>query len=104
MSPDDIRGLDDLHKLPFLQRPTCAMPIRPSGGRSGDMPIIKGVNVFPSQSEAVLMAQGCPANYQLVVDRVNNSDTLEVLVEMSPELFSDSLGSVTGHEKVLAAS
>ena len=70
-------------------------------GRSDDMLIIKGVNVFPSQIEAVLIAQGYPPNYQLVVDRVNNGDTLEVLVEMSPELFSDSLSSVTEKEKKL---
>ncbi len=72
-------------------------------GRSDDMLIIKGVNVFPSQIEAVLIAQGYPPNYQIVVDRVNNSDTLEVLVEMSPELFSDSLSSVTEKEKALVA-
>ena len=72
-------------------------------GRSDDMLIIKGVNVFPSQIEAVLIAQGYPPNYQIAVDRVNNSDTLEVLVEMSPELFSDSLSSVTEKEKALVA-
>ena len=72
-------------------------------GRSDDMLIIKGVNVFPSQIEAVLLAQGCPSNYQIVVDRVNNSDTLEVLVEMTPEFFSDSLSSVTEKEKTLVA-
>ena len=70
-------------------------------GRSDDMLIIKGVNVFPSQIEAVLIAQGYPANYQIIVDRVNNSDTLEVLVEMTPQLFSDSLSSVTEQEKIL---
>ena len=47
-------------------------------GRSDDMLIIKGVNVFPSQIEAVLIEQGYQANYQLVVDRVNNSDTLPI--------------------------
>ena len=72
-------------------------------GRSDDMLIIKGVNVFPSQIEAVLIAQGYPPNYQIVVDRVNNTDTLEVLVEMSTELFSDSLSSVTENEKKLVA-
>ncbi len=72
-------------------------------GRSDDMLIIKGVNVFPSQIEAVLIAQGYPPNYQLIVDRVNNSDTLEVLVEMTPEMFSDSLSSITEKEKVLVA-
>ena len=70
-------------------------------GRSDDMLIIKGVNVFPSQIETVLIEQGYSPNYQLVVDRVNNSDTLEVLVEMTPELFSDSLGNITEMEKKL---
>ena len=70
-------------------------------GRSDDMLIVKGVNVFPSQIETVLMEQGYPANYQLIVDRVNHSDTLEVLVEMTPENFSDSLAKVTSMEKAL---
>ena len=70
-------------------------------GRSDDMLIIKGVNVFPSQIEQVLLEQGYPANYQIVVDRVNHSDTLEVMVEMTPENFSDSLAKVTSMEKCL---
>ena len=60
-------------------------------GRSDDMLIIKGVNVFPSQIETVLMEQGYPANYQIIVDRVNHSDTLDVQVEMTPELFTDNV-------------
>lgn len=73
-------------------------------GRSDDMLIVKGVNVFPSQVEAVLLEQGYPANYQIVVDRVNNSDTMEVLVEMTPENFSDNLGVITEMEKGLVAA
>lgn len=73
-------------------------------GRSDDMLIVKGVNVFPSQIEAVLLEQGYAANYQIVVDRVNHSDTLEVMVEMTPELFSDSLGEITEMEKKLVAA
>ena len=73
-------------------------------GRSDDMLIIKGVNVFPSQIETVLLEQGYPANYQIIVDRVNNSDTLEVMVEMTPENFSDSLGVITEREKSLVAA
>ena len=72
-------------------------------GRSDDMLIVKGVNVFPSQIETVLIQQGYAANYRIVVDRVNHSDTLEVLVEMTPELFSDSLGKITEMEKSLVA-
>jgi len=73
-------------------------------GRSDDMLIVKGVNVFPSQIESVLIDQGYPANYQIIVDRVNHSDTLEVMVEMTPECFSDSLGKITEMEKNLVAS
>lgn len=70
-------------------------------GRSDDMLIIKGVNVFPSQIEAVLMNNGYAANYQIIVDRVNNGDTIEVHVEMTPEMFSDSLREVSSREKEL---
>ena len=70
-------------------------------GRSDDMLIIRGVNVFPSQIETVLLQQGYPANYQIVVDRVNNTDTFEVMVEMTPEIFSDSLAKITKAEKTL---
>ena len=70
-------------------------------GRSDDMLIIKGVNVFPSQIETVLLEQGYQANYQILVDRVNNSDTLEVQVEMTPENFSDSLSKISEMEKAL---
>ena len=73
-------------------------------GRSDDMLIIRGVNVFPSQIETVLLNHGYPANYQIIVDRVNNSDTLEVMVEMTPENFSDSLGVITEREKSLVAA
>ena len=73
-------------------------------GRSDDMLIIKGVNVFPSQIETVLIAQGYQANYQLIVDRVNNTDTLEVMVEMTPENFSDNLGKITEMEKHLVSA
>lgn len=68
-------------------------------GRTDDMLIIKGVNVFPSQVEEVLINQGMPANYQLIVDRVNNSDTMEVKVEMTPEMFSDTVSAIEKKEK-----
>ncbi len=53
-------------------------------GRSDDMMVVKGVNVFPSQIETVLLNDGYEANYQLVVDRVKNSDTIACDVEWSP--------------------
>ena len=72
-------------------------------GRSDDMLIVKGVNVFPSQIETVLIQQGYAANYQIIVDRVNNSDTLDVLIEMNVDNFSDNLGKITAMEKSLVA-
>ena len=61
-------------------------------GRTDDMIIIRGVNVFPSQIEAVLVSsKGVLPHYQLIVDRQKNLDTLEVLVEVEKELFSDEV-------------
>ena len=65
------------------------------------MLIIRGVNVFPSQIETVLLKQGYQANYQIIVDRVNHSDTLEVRVEMTPEMFVDNVGEIETRQKVL---
>ena len=73
-------------------------------GRSDDMLIIRGVNVFPSQIETVLLQQGYGANYQIIVDRVNNSDTFEVMVEMNADMFSDSLAKISSAEKELVAA
>ena len=73
-------------------------------GRSDDMLIVKGVNVFPSQIETVLLNKGYAANYQIIVTRVNNSDNLEVQVEMTPEMFSDSVGEIEKKEKELVAA
>jgi len=61
-------------------------------GRSDDMLIIKGVNVFPTQIEEVLFqAEGCEPHYQLIVDRVGNMDTLEVQVEVNDRIFFDEM-------------
>ncbi len=71
-------------------------------GRSDDMMIIRGVNVFPSQIETVLLKEGYEPNYQIVVDRVGNTDTFDVNVEMNPDMFSDTVRGVTEQEKALA--
>ena len=68
-------------------------------GRSDDMLIIRGVNVFPSQIETVLLNQGYSANYQIIVDRVKNTDTLDVHVEMTPEMFTDNMGEIDRRQK-----
>ena len=73
-------------------------------GRSDDMLIIRGVNVFPSQIETVLLNEGMTPNYQIIVDRVNNTDTFDINVEMSQEMFSDNLGEIAQKEKQLVAS
>ncbi len=70
-------------------------------GRSDDMMIIRGVNVFPSQIETVLLNEGYTPNYQIVVDRVNNSDTLDIYVELAPDQFSDIVSVTQKREKKL---
>ena len=73
-------------------------------GRSDDMMIIRGVNVFPSQIETVLLNEGYAPNYQIVVDRSKNNDTLDVYVELSPEQFTDTVSGITAREKALAGA
>ncbi len=70
-------------------------------GRSDDMLIIRGVNVFPSQIETVLLNNGMSANYQIIVDRKNNTDTLDINVEMPADMFTDSLTDIANMEKKL---
>ena len=72
-------------------------------GRSDDMLIIRGVNVFPSQVESALLelAETTP-NYMLIVDRVNNLDTLEVQVEVEERFFSDDIGELEKLTKKIA--
>ncbi|MCI8649313.1 MAG: phenylacetate--CoA ligase [Anaerotruncus sp.] len=70
-------------------------------GRSDDMMIIRGVNVFPSQIETVLLNYGYPANYQIIVDRVRNTDTLDIQVEMTQEMFSDTVKGIAAREREL---
>ena len=72
-------------------------------GRSDDMLIIRGVNVFPSQIETVLLEHGYQANYQIIVGRVNNNDTLDVHVEMTPEMFTDNVNEITKRQNDLVA-
>lgn len=73
-------------------------------GRSDDMMIIRGVNVFPSQIEAVLLNEGYSPNYRIELDRVNNTDTFDVYVELSPEMFSDTVRDITDREHKLASA
>ncbi|HPW00645.1 MAG TPA: phenylacetate--CoA ligase, partial [Oscillospiraceae bacterium] len=71
-------------------------------GRTDDMLIIRGVNVFPSQIESVLLeSSGVSPNYEIYVDRVNNLDTLEVHVEFLPDMIVDMVKDIQKKEKEL---
>ncbi len=73
-------------------------------GRTDDMLIIRGVNVFPSQIEGVLLQNNYPPNYQIIVGRENNTDTFEIKVEMTPEKFSDVVAENHKQEKALESA
>ena len=72
-------------------------------GRSDDMLIIRGVNVFPSQIESVLLKM-CNAspNYQIIVGRENNNDTFEIRVELTDDMWTDTIKSIEELEKKIA--
>ena len=72
-------------------------------GRSDDMMVVKGVNVWPSQIEAVLLNQGYQANYQILVDRVGNNDTIEVQVELTTEMAENPTMTIEQREKKIVA-
>ena len=71
-------------------------------GRTDDMLIIRGVNVFPSQIETVLLDHGYSANYQIVVDREHNFDSIEVQVEISSVVFSDTVRGLSQRARELS--
>ena len=80
--------------------------MRKPSGRTDDMLIIRGVNVFPSQIEEVLLrvcGNEITPNYQIVVDRVRSTDTLDVQVEMTPEMFTDNVGEIKNRQAELEA-
>lgn len=89
--------------IAVLSRAKCScgrtfIKMKKPRGRSDDMLIIKGVNVFPSQIESVLLDLGFPPHYQLVVDRVGTKDTLEINVEMTEEIFSDIINTLQDNQ------
>lgn len=73
-------------------------------GRSDDMLIIRGVNVFPSQIETVLLNEGYSPNYQIIVDRESNNDTFDVNVELSEENFDDTIKGISQKERKLESA
>ena len=93
----------------YLMRDKCACgrtTVRMSRvfGRTDDMLIIRGVNVFPSQVEHVLLSLNMEPNYQIIVDRKNNLDTMEVQVETSDQMFSDKVRNLEDVEHNIAAA
>ena len=91
-----------------LSRETCScgrtlIKMSKPQGRTDDMLIIRGVNVFPSQIESVLFQTGQTSpHYLLIVDRVNNADTLEVMVEMNPDFEFDAVRLVEEKQREIA--
>ncbi|MCL2513672.1 MAG: phenylacetate--CoA ligase [Oscillospiraceae bacterium] len=80
---------------------TLVKMLRPKG-RTDDMLIIRGVNVFPSQIEHVILSFGMEPNYQIVVDRENNLDTMTVKIEMSEKFFSDEIKQLEAAQKKIS--
>ena len=71
-------------------------------GRSDDMLIIRGVNVFPSQIESVLLKYSeVEPHYMIYVDRVDNLDVMEIQIEMNPSIFSDQIKKIESIERKL---
>ena len=72
-------------------------------GRVDDMLIIRGVNVFPSQVEAALVeVEEVTPHYMMIVDRVNNLDTLEIQVELDPKYYTDEIRAIETMTKKIA--
>lgn len=95
----------DLTSLMEGQCPCGRTNVRmaPIMGRSDDMLIIRGINVFPSQVESVILEmKEFEPQYLLVVERKNNLDTLEVQVEVRRDFFSDDIGAMLGLKKRLS--
>ncbi len=102
--------------LRYRTRDICVLSRRPCScgrthvrmskpmGRSDDMLIIRGVNVFPSQIETVLLNEGYTPNYQIVLDRERNTDTFDVYVEVSADQFSDLMSQIQRMERNLESA
>lgn len=100
------RDISSLNITPCKCGRTHIRMNKPSG-RSDDMMIIRGVNVFPSQIEEVLLkisGDDITPNYQIAIDRINNNDTLDIFVEMSESMFEDEIKSIEKTEKQITES
>ena len=90
--------------IAMLTRETCScgrtlVKMSKPHGRSDDMLIIRGVNVFPAQVEHVILELGMQPNYQIIVERKNNLDIMTVCIEMSDDMFSDSVRKLEDVER-----
>lgn len=95
--------------LTVLRHEKCAcgrthIKMQKPKGRSDDMMIIRGVNVFPSQIESVLLKAGYTPNYQILVDRIGNEDTFDINVEVSEEQFRKMQGNDEAEKRDLTAA
>ncbi|MGN0656998.1 MAG: phenylacetate--CoA ligase family protein [Ruminiclostridium sp.] len=98
------RDIGVLSRKPCSCGRTLVKMLKPRG-RSDDMLIIRGVNVFPTQIESVLLSFGSTAPfYQIVVDRVNNVDTFEVKIELTEEMFSDTMKDISAAERQIKSA
>ena len=109
-------GKEALPLLRYRTRDICKLSHKPCScgrtlvkmsktrGRTAAMLIIRGINVFPSQVEHVLLSLNMEPNYQIIVDRKNNLDTMEVQVEMSDQMFSDKVRNLEDVEHNIAAA
>lgn len=97
------RDISCLSRKPCSCGRTLVKMTKPKG-RTDDMLIIRGINVFPSQVEHVLLSLKMDPNYLIVVDRVGNLDTMEVQVEMTPEMVSDTVKNIEVLERTIAAA
>ena len=109
-------GKEALPLLRYRTRDICKLSHKPCScgrtlvkmsktrGRTDDMLIIRGINVFPSQVEHVLLSLNMEPTYQIIVDRKNNLDTMEVQVEMSDQMFSDKVRNLEDVEHNIAAA
>ena len=92
-----------------LTRETCScgrtlVKMQKPKGRTDDMLIIRGVNVFPSQVEHVILSLGMEPNYQIIVERAGNLDSMTVCIEMSEGMFSDSVRRIEDEERKIRAA
>ena len=109
-------GKEALPLMRYRTRDICALSHEPCAcgrtlvkmakprGRTDDMLIIRGVNVFPSQIEYVLTQLGLEPNYLIIVDRKGNHDVMEVQVEMTADVFTDEIRGIEEMERKLAAA